>query len=123
MDFLVKANSKSLLCLQFVAQASLVKGVETYPHSSLTALEPALIGVGGERRWSYLLRESLLRLRPAILSRFRSLSAAIKEKNEPSVSTSATYLSWKQARWKMFGQFEEEQLTLTVLCKIQDVEH
>lgn len=41
MDFLVKTNSKSLLCLQFVAQAFGVKGVEMCPHSSLTALEPA----------------------------------------------------------------------------------
>lgn len=37
----MKTNSKSLLCLQFVAQAFGVKGVEMCPHSSLTALEPA----------------------------------------------------------------------------------
>lgn len=49
LHFLVKSNSKSLLCLQSVAQASGVKGVEMCPHSSLTALEPALIGVGRAR--------------------------------------------------------------------------
>lgn len=45
----MKTNSKSLLCLQFVAQAFGVKGVEMCPHSSLTALEPVLIGVGRVR--------------------------------------------------------------------------
>lgn len=49
LNFLMKTNSTSLLCLQFVAQAFGVKGVEMCPHSSLTALEPALIGVGGVR--------------------------------------------------------------------------
>lgn len=49
LDFLVKTKSKSLPCLQFVIQAFGVKGVEMCPHSSLTALELAPIGVGGVR--------------------------------------------------------------------------